>query len=350
MVCTAVLSPSVALCTYNGGKYLRPQLESLAGQTRLPCELVVVDDGSTDDTIEVIEIFARSSPFPVQLSRNESNLGYRANFMRAAQLTHGDVIFFCDQDDVWENSKLDVVCSRFEASDALLVYHNAAVVDAQGRAVSTLYSASEQLRALAQEPMPPRLYSLGFTQAFRRELMAFDDLWPSSLDHMTDQIMAHDQWYIFLAACFGGVRFIDAGLVRHRQHESNAYGVVDPGSRWRRFASRFAHQPKWDRMEAQAACRRALILAKLCERIPEFAARGTELIRTYEKTAERHRRRYRAYTAPSFGVRLAAFMEASVKGDYRGRPWGLDPRALPRDFLRGVLNGSAARRARATAP
>jgi glycosyltransferase involved in cell wall biosynthesis len=337
------LNSSVALCTYNGAKYLVPQLESLAAQTRLPCELVVADDGSTDDTILLIENFARNSPFPVRLSKNERNLGYRANFMRAAQRTHGDVIFFCDQDDTWDKDKIEVVCREFETDGALLVYHNAAVVDSEGREVSTLYSGPEQLSAIGQKPMSPKLYSLGFTQAFRRDLMAFDDLWPSSLDHMTDQVMAHDQWYFFLAACFGGVRFVDERLVRHRQHESNVYGVADAGSRWRRFASRFSHQPEWDRLEAQAASRRALILTKLCERRPEFAARGSALVRSYEDTAERHRRRHRAYTAPALGVRLAAFMEASVKGDYQGRPWGLDPRALPRDFLKGVLNGSATR-------
>jgi glycosyltransferase involved in cell wall biosynthesis len=334
------LTASIALCTYNGTTYLRRQLDSIFAQTRLPSELIVADDRSTDGTRKLIEDFAATSPFPVRFSVNDRNLGYRANFISAAQRTSGDIIFFCDQDDVWHPTKLDVVCGEFERRDALLVYHNAAVVDSEERELSTLYSAPEQLRALAQKPMPPRHYSLGFTQAFRRELLSHDDLWPESLDHMTGQVMAHDQWYFFLAASLGRIRFVDEPLVRHRQHGGNTYGVADGGSRWRRLASRFTHRPEWDRLEAEAARQRAAILTRLCERNPPFARRGTELIEAYTSLAERHGRRYAAYTSPTLARRAAAFTKALLRGDYRGRPWGLDPRALPRDFLVGALNGS----------
>ena len=97
---------SVAMCTYNGEKYLREQLESIALQTRLPAELVICDDRSTDSTSEIIRNFADSAPFPVRFNLNPVNLGgatkgITKNFEQASRLCTGDLIAFCDQDDVW---------------------------------------------------------------------------------------------------------------------------------------------------------------------------------------------------------------------------------------------------------
>ena len=107
---TAITAPtpriSIAMATYNGSKYLREQLDSLAAQTLPPCELVVTDDGSTDDTLGILDRFRRRAPFPVHLHRNEQRLGYRDNFLKAAQLCSGELIAFCDQDDVWMPDKL----------------------------------------------------------------------------------------------------------------------------------------------------------------------------------------------------------------------------------------------------
>ena len=74
------------MATLNGGAYLAEQLASLAAQSRTPDELVICDDGSTDDTIAVIEQFQRSAAFPVRLHRNSERLGYSLNFSRAANL------------------------------------------------------------------------------------------------------------------------------------------------------------------------------------------------------------------------------------------------------------------------
>src|SRR6476620_5065531 len=116
---------SIALATYNGEKYLPAQLQSLARQTRLPTELVVFDDCSTDRTIDIINDFVSRAPFPVRVARNESRLGFVNNFMRAAQACQADLVAFCDQDDVWEPHKLAVMEPVFDDPDVLLAYHNA---------------------------------------------------------------------------------------------------------------------------------------------------------------------------------------------------------------------------------
>ena len=97
---------SVAMCTYNGEKYLHQQLASIAQQTRLPEEMVVCDDCSSDSTPEIIEEFARTVPFPVRFFRNPQNLGSTKNFEKAIGLCTGDMIALCDQDDIWMPEKL----------------------------------------------------------------------------------------------------------------------------------------------------------------------------------------------------------------------------------------------------
>ena len=97
---------SIALCTYNGEKFLREQLDSFSVQTRLPDEVVVGDDCSTDRTVEILEEWAKTAPFRVEIVRNPQNLGYEKNFEQTMLRCTGDVIFPSDQDDVWLPEKL----------------------------------------------------------------------------------------------------------------------------------------------------------------------------------------------------------------------------------------------------
>ena len=83
---------SVAMCTYNGGRYLQEQLESIALQSRLPMELVVCDDQSTDDTISILKRFQSEAPFTVKVVRNSQRLGSTQNFDQAIGLARGDLI------------------------------------------------------------------------------------------------------------------------------------------------------------------------------------------------------------------------------------------------------------------
>lgn len=115
---------SVALATFNGAQYLQEQLDSLVHQTRTPDELVICDDGSSDGTTEIIEAFAKHSPFTVKFKRNPSTMGYTGNFEECIRGCSGDVVFICDQDDVWFPNKIATLLPHFRASDKLLVLIN----------------------------------------------------------------------------------------------------------------------------------------------------------------------------------------------------------------------------------
>ena len=94
------MKTSIALCTYNGEKFLREQLDSIALQTLLPDELVACDDRSCDSTMEILQEFRERVSFPVHIHQNEENLGSTKNFEKAIKLCSGDIIALCDQADV----------------------------------------------------------------------------------------------------------------------------------------------------------------------------------------------------------------------------------------------------------
>src|SRR5467141_2319930 len=125
---------SVAMCTYNGARFLPEQLESMAAQTRLPGELVVCDDRSTDESVEIVRNFARAAPFPVRLEMNEENLGSTKNFEKAIELCQGEIIALADQDDVWRPEKLSCIAGVLEPDDRIgAIFSDAELIDEDSR-------------------------------------------------------------------------------------------------------------------------------------------------------------------------------------------------------------------------
>ena len=141
------LTSSIALITYNGENYLQRQLETLAQQTRLPDELVICDDCSSDRTVEIIKDFASTAPFKVRLYQNNHNLSFGLNFRKAFFLAENDITFFCDQDDVWLPEKIEKVMDCFEKNAAVgMVLSRDIFVDADEKPI--------KLRNLARNDDP----------------------------------------------------------------------------------------------------------------------------------------------------------------------------------------------------
>lgn len=170
---------SVAMCTYNGAQYLQEQLDSIAGQSRLPDELVVCDDGSTDVTLEILEDFQKGASFPVKIYRNETNLGPIKNFEKAIMLCSGDIIALSDQDDVWMPQKLEKFKKALkDHPNAGYVFSNALLVDEMLRPLgSTIWEivsfTARQRRRFGQGHQLEVLLNYnvvtGATMAFRAE-------------------------------------------------------------------------------------------------------------------------------------------------------------------------------------
>lgn len=219
---------SIAMGTYNGERFLKEQLESITAQTLPPAELVVCDDGSIDDTFAILESFADRAPFPVRIHRNERNLGYRANFMKCASLCSGDLIAFCDQDDVWRDNKLSDVQRIFEKDPSVLaVFHNSMVTNANGSELRLFYQSPPCPAKCPPLTLPPIFFPFGFSQTIRSSLLLaipFRDRTPDWFD--PKQSAAHDLFFFALASSVGTIAYIDHPLVDYRQHGNNLFGAV----------------------------------------------------------------------------------------------------------------------------
>ena len=224
------LSLSVALCTYNGSRFLSEQLQSIGLQSRPPDELVICDDRSSDSTVAIIKSFALEVPFPVRLEVNPTNLGSTKNFELAISRCRGDVIVLSDQDDIWQKDKLA------QMERVLL----------QSPSVGAVFSDAD----VVDEHLSPLGYKLwdryGFTKSRRRHLLAgraFQVLldqnavtgatlaFRSWLKEWVIPIPAcwmHDAWIAAVTAAVSDMSIIEVPLIQYRQHAQNQVGGQKP--------------------------------------------------------------------------------------------------------------------------
>lgn len=307
---------SIALATHNGERYLAAQLDSLARQTRAPAELVIVDDCSGDRTMQLAGAFAARAPFAVRVSRNSRRLGFRESFMRAARLCTAELISFCDQDDVWEPDKLAVMTGCFDDADVLLAYHNAVLVNSDGKRTRPLYPQyGAHYPPLSRHPW---LVVPGFLQVFRRELVEYSALYPKARDlHWPDLPMPHDRWFVLLASVLGSIAFVGRPLARYRQHGGNEFGAYF--DRRARFDQIFgaAH---FLRAASAAARNRSEILEQLGAMTGgERLARVERGRSFYDAARRRLDARTAIYTSLTCGARLRALSALLRDGGYSRR-------------------------------
>ncbi len=244
---------SIVMTVYNGERYLEAQLQSLARQTLLPDELLIGDDGSTDGTETMIRQMAGKLPFPVHYVKNEIRLGYAENFRQTAGRARGDLLFFCDQDDVWKRNKLERMVSVMEAYPKISVLVSSFwLTDSfmgqmrltMDQMVSGMGAAAKQFcEALrpgpctgnlpedpsgdteAPEMIPWEAYLRhpkypGMTMAVRRKL------WKQASALPWPEKAAHDWMVCEYAAEQDGLYRIPDHLVFYRQHGDNATGTA----------------------------------------------------------------------------------------------------------------------------
>lgn len=107
------MKTSVVMSTYNGEKYITEQLDSLRTQSQSADEVIIADDCSTDHTVEIVRRYINQHNLSDwQVIVNQHNKGWRRNFMEAMWSASGDLIFPCDQDDIWRNDKIKVIRSQ----------------------------------------------------------------------------------------------------------------------------------------------------------------------------------------------------------------------------------------------
>jgi glycosyltransferase involved in cell wall biosynthesis len=199
---------SVALCTYNGEAYLEEQLSSILAQTYQNLELVVVDDGSSDNTISIVRKFQEQDA-RIKLHCNETNLGFNINFSKALSLCTGEFISISDQDDVWVPHKLSTMVSLI--GDNLLSYHNSGLIDEAGKRLGkSRLSTHRFVSGSCSKNLVLNNCISGHACLFAREFIPMIPRLPKNF--------YYDWWLAYTAACSGRINFTKEELVLYRIH------------------------------------------------------------------------------------------------------------------------------------
>jgi glycosyltransferase involved in cell wall biosynthesis len=214
---------TIVVATYNGEAFLMDQLESLAQQTCLPEMVLICDDGSSDRTIEIARAFASRAPFAVEVTINETRLGYADNFLKGASRAETDLIAFCDQDDVWLPKKIKRSIEPFRDPDVLLFYHSSLVVNSELQPAGGLWPHCRNDRVY--KPLELNLYlgAVGFSMVFSKKLIRQLD-WsnrPIGFSWRPGVPIPHDHWAMLFASILGKVETTKEILALYRRHERN---------------------------------------------------------------------------------------------------------------------------------
>jgi glycosyltransferase involved in cell wall biosynthesis len=220
---------SVALASFNGGRFIGEQLASIAVQTLPPTELVVSDDGSEDDTCDLVEAFARDAPFPVRLHRNSGRLGIASNFAQAASLCSGRNVAFADQDDVWLEGKLERCVAALEEPDVRLCIHACLVVDETLAPLGPSVPKIARSRTVPGLEVPKWAEAPGMAMVFDRALLELASWRSRPRAHHSHGRLLHDEWLLGLARVSGRIAFLADQLCLYRQHGVNVEGAPDHG-------------------------------------------------------------------------------------------------------------------------
>lgn len=204
---------SVAMATYNGERFIREQLDSILPQLSPQDEVVISDDGSTDRTVDIILEYANGDD-RICLVKGPGK-GAIFNFEHAIKRCSGDVIFLCDQDDVWLPGKVKTVLEKFDKTGAELILHNAAVVNEALEQMGTFFDIKKVESGVVRN-MVKNSY-MGCAMAFRSTLKKAVMPFPKGMP-------MHDQWIGLLAEIYGKVALIDEPLMLYRRHGGNVTG------------------------------------------------------------------------------------------------------------------------------
>jgi len=222
---------SVALCTYNGEKYIEKQLDSILNQTISVDEIVVCDDISSDNTVAILNKFKEKYPNLFSIHINVQNLKSNKNFEKAIHLCSGDYIFLSDQDDLWRNDKVEKTLEVFKNNpSAEGVFSNAQLIDDNDQILFDNISLWDSVYFFESKIIKPldlhRLlllkgnYLTGATLCIKKEVKEF--CFPFQT---LDKIFLHDEWFAYILSKRKTLFYSTENLISYRIHSNQQMGV-----------------------------------------------------------------------------------------------------------------------------
>jgi glycosyltransferase involved in cell wall biosynthesis len=203
---------SVCMAAHNGARFIREQVESILSQLTADDEIVVVDDASSDETVAILEDLRDPRMRIIVQSRNRGAL---KTFERALREARGEIIFLCDQDDVWRSDKVEEMLRAFQCSPSTtLVLSDRELIDGRGYSLDEPPHSRDHLPLGVAATFIKNHYQ-GSTMAFRREILEAALPFP-------DSIPMHDSWIGLVNAVVGKAAYTPQKLVYYRRHPGNA--------------------------------------------------------------------------------------------------------------------------------
>lgn len=202
---------SVCLATYNGEKYIQEQLDSILSQTYPNIEIIIQDDASTDQTYTILQTYKNSN---IKLFKNKNNLGYQKNFESLLQKANGNFIALCDQDDIWQENKIELLLNNIGESS--LIYSDSLLVDENNNSLEKKLSQQLKNNFITSHSALEFVYDNSVSahaMLFKKELLQYITFFP--------QHIYFDQYIAATAASLHGINYYDMPLVRYRQHSTN---------------------------------------------------------------------------------------------------------------------------------
>ncbi|WP_133248531.1 glycosyltransferase [Pedobacter yonginense] len=212
---------SIVVCTYNAGPYLNRQLDTLVNQSYKNLEIIVVDDFSTDATLEVLDGY-RDYPF-FKIYTNETNIGFNKNFERGISFAKGDFIAICDQDDIWALDKIELLVRNIGENH--LIFSNSELIDSNDIPIGKeLLPQSFNIEGFGFKSILLRNFVTGHTCLFSKGFASFIIPLPES---------GYYDWFIgFRALYYKKIKFLNLNLTSYRVHKDSVIqkSLVGPTS------------------------------------------------------------------------------------------------------------------------
>lgn len=223
------MKASVAMCTHNGEKFIKNQIESILNQSLPIDEIVICDDGSNDKTIEIIMQFQLSYPNKIFLHKNPINLGSNKNFEKAISLCKGEYIFLSDQDDIWKKNKVEKIIQHFSKNEsAEAVFSNAELINDNNKKFTdnNLWNSIGFIENQLSKPID--LYHhikfksntvTGATLCIKQEIK------PLILPIPDIHKFHHDEWIAIIIASRRKLEYLTDELISYRIHTGQQIGA-----------------------------------------------------------------------------------------------------------------------------
>lgn len=239
---------TVLLCTYNGAAYVRAQLQSILDQTVQDLHVVVSDDGSTDETLEIVEAMAAVHPGRITILRQDPPTGSaQRHFLKLLverAYDMADYIMLSDQDDVWLPEKVEKTLARMQADEAacraageanasILVHCDSRIVDRALREIAPSFVAYQKMT-----PSRCQLQQLLVQNNVVGGALMMNRTLAERITAIPAHCVMHDQWIALIASAFGHIDFVPESLYLYRQHGDNVLGA-GKGSRIMEILGRF---------------------------------------------------------------------------------------------------------------